>query len=357
MPEKPIILFIHFGASSFVKEDLAILNTTGRVKVFHFKASKSAFSLLTNFISQLVWLLKNIRSCDLVYSWFSDYHSFLPTVFSKWFGVPSITVLGGFDCNRIEPLNYGIFCSSWRAPFGKYVLRNSSLLLPVDKTLIKTDPIAKKWGKAHPNGVSYNVPDFNNKWIALPTGYDPKNWNTGPAERPKTICTAALCSNHRTALIKGWDLFIETSKLLPDFEFRIVGADPLFISELKERYKPGNNLEFIPPVPREELENIYHQSSVYTQLSRAEGLPNVLCEAMMCGCVPVGSAVFGIPHGIGDTGFIIQEPDPKTIASAIKQAHTKAPSLRDKVRERIVSNFSLEERTLKLKKIISSTIE
>lgn len=357
MPEKPNILFIHFGASSFVKEDLAILNTIGKVKVFHFQASRSAFILLANFISQLVWLLKNIRSSDLVYSWFSDYHSFLPTILSKWFGVPSITVLGGFDCNKIEPLNYGIFCSLWRAPLGKYVLRNSSLLLPVDKTLIKTDPVSKNWDKAHPNGVTYNVPGFNNKWIDLATGYDPENWNPGPSDRDKTVCTAALCSNHRTSLIKGWDLFIETSKLLPDFEFRIVGADSLFIPELKERYKPGNNLKFIPPVPREELEDIYHQSSVYLQLSRAEGLPNVLCEAMLCGCVPVGSPVFGIPHGIGNTGYIIKKPDPNTIATAIKEAHTNAPSQREKARRRIMDSFSLEGRSRRLKEIISSAIE
>ncbi|HBQ61475.1 MAG TPA: glycosyl transferase family 1 [Balneolaceae bacterium] len=357
MPKKPTILFIHFGESSFVKEDLRILESLGEIRIFHFHASKSGLSLLKNFAQQVFWLLNNMPDADLIYCWFSDYHSFLPTVFSKWFGVPSITVLGGFDCNKIESLNYGIFCSRWRAPLGKYVLKNSSLLLPVDRTLIQTDSVAKHWGEAHPNGVSHNIPGFNNNWKALPTGYDPKAWEASPAQREKIVSTAALCSNHRTALIKGWDLFIETSKLLPDFTFKIVGADPKFVPKLKARYKPGENLEFIPPVARHELATIYHQSSVYAQLSRTEGLPNVLCEAMMCGCVPVGSPVFGIPHGIGDAGYTVHKPDPKEIASSIEKAHSQSPSLRKKARQRIIDEFSLEKRADRLREIVSKMVQ
>ncbi|WP_020403630.1 glycosyltransferase family 4 protein [Gracilimonas tropica] len=358
MPGNPTILFIHFGESSFVKEDLRILESFGEVRVFHFQASKSGFSLLKNFVQQVFWLLNNTPDADLIYCWFSDYHSFLPTVFSKWLGIPSITVLGGFDCNKIESLNYGIFCSSWRAPLGKYVLKNSSLLLPVDKTLIKTDAIAKHWGESHPNGVTQNIPGFNkNNWEALATGYDPKAWKPGSLQREKIVSTVALCSNHRTALIKGWDLFIEASKLLPDYTFKIVGADPQLVPELKERYQPGKNLEFLPPIPRQELENIYRQSSVYAQLSRAEGLPNVLCEAMMCGCVPVGSAVFGIPHGIGKAGLIAENPDPDKIAELIREAHHNAEELRPKARQRIIEEFSLENRTTRLQTIISEAAE
>lgn len=357
MAHKPKILFIHSGASSFVNEDIRILSNISEINTFHFKASKSIFSLIKNFLIQFFWLLKNISSADLIYIWFSDYHAFLPVVFSKVFKIPSITVLGGFDCNKFESLNYGIFCSSWRAPLGKFVLQNSSLLLPVDETLIKTTAVAKHWGEAHPNGVSHNIPNFQNTWKAVATGYDSNIWKPGPIDRPKIVTTIAFCSNHRTALIKGWDLFIETSKLLPDYEFNIVGASSQFAEILAKKYQPGDNLKFIPPQPRDKLEKIYHQTSVYVQLSRAEGLPNVLCEAMMCGCIPVGSPVFGIPHGIGDAGFIIKKPEAKTIATAIKQAHTKSSQLRTQARQRITEEFSLEKRAAKLQDIIYSNVE
>jgi glycosyltransferase involved in cell wall biosynthesis len=50
-----------------------------------------------------------------------------------------------------------------------------------------------------------------------------------------------------------------------------------------------------------------------------EGLPNALCEAMLCGCVPVGTKRNGIPTAIGDCGFYVPYDDPKAAAEAIKK--------------------------------------
>ncbi len=357
MKKKPTILFIHMGKSSFVKEDLGVLSSFGELSVFHFKPTKSFLALVTTFARQLYWLIGNIREAQAIYCWFSDYHSFLPVLFSKWFKTPSVTVLGGFDCNKIKHLNYGIFCSKWRAPLGTYVLKKSTLLLPVDETLISTDSISEYWPEAHPNGVTYNVSEFRSKWISIPTGYDPEAWKPGPTNRGKIVSTIAFCSNMRTVKIKGWDLFIEASKLMPDYEFRIIGASKEFTALLKQKYNPGENLQFIPPQNRENLEQLYHQSSVYVQLSRAEGLPNVLCEAMMCGCIPVGSPVFGIPNAIADFGFIAKKPDPEVIASLISKAHERNGTFRKEIHNHITSNYSLELRKKKLGNILGRLID
>ncbi|MEX0597088.1 MAG: glycosyltransferase family 4 protein, partial [Candidatus Paceibacterota bacterium] len=311
-----------------------------------------AFTLIKNFIRQFFWLTKHFKKADAVYCWFSDYHGFLPVLFARIFNKPMITVLGGFDCNKFQELGYGIFCSSWRAPLGTYILRNSTLLLPVDEYLIATSEKSKHWGEAHPNGVKNNLSNFITPWEALPTGYASQDWEAGPNHREKIVSTVALVSNQRTALIKGWDLFIEVAKLKPDFEFIIAGISPDFTDQFIKQYSPPPNLQFIPPQPRENLSEIYQKTSVYLQLSRAEGLPNVLCEAMLCGCVSVGSPVFGIPDAIGDAGFVAEKPDPEEIAKLVEMAHSQAETLRIKARKRIIEKFSIQQRKQRLKAVL-----
>ena len=74
------------------------------------------------------------------------------------------------------------------------------------------------------------------------------------------------------------------------------------ITYLKLKYHKnfnlGDNVSLLPALDRKDLVTHYNTTSIYAQLSRSEGLPNVLCEAMLCGCIPVGSPVFGIPKAV-----------------------------------------------------------
>jgi glycosyltransferase involved in cell wall biosynthesis len=60
---------------------------------------------------------------------------------------------------------------------------------------------------------------------------------------------------------------------------------------------------------------------VYAQFSITEGLPNVVCEAMLAGCIPVGSNVGGIPELIETTGILINERSPEIAKKAILDAY------------------------------------
>ncbi len=356
--KNPRVLFFHLGQSSFVKEDLRILRDFMDVREFYFDPRKTspkpiyAFKLFARFVWQIVWLILHIRKTDLIYCWFSDFHGFLPALFSKLFRKPMLTVLGGSDCNKIKTLNYGVFSSSWRAPLGEFVIRNSTLLLPVHKTLIESDPYSKNWEYAHPNGLKNNLKQVNTSWLELPTGYSHQMWSSGLTARKPVVTTVGMVSDSRTALIKGWDYVLATAELLPDFEFQIVGLSKSFEPDFRAIYAIPNNVTLIPPMDREKLVDLYQHSSVYLQLSRVEGLPNVLCEAMICGCIPIGSAVFGIPSVIEQTGYVAEKPDPTLIAELVKKAHETASNNREKCRKYIVDNYSIEQRKSRLKDII-----
>ena len=66
---------------------------------------------------------------------------------------------------------------------------------------------------------------------------------------------------------------------------------------------------------------------------------NVLCEAMLCECIPIGNTVFGIPDVIGPTGFLFQgAQDLKAVLQFIKTTPSDS-DLGVLARKRIIHNY------------------
>jgi glycosyltransferase involved in cell wall biosynthesis len=67
----------------------------------------------------------------------------------------------------------------------------------------------------------------------------------------------------------------------------------------------------------------FAKADVFTLSSRVEGLPNVLVEAMMCGCTPVSTDCPTGPHEVlsgGKCGYLVPIRDPVAMAAAIEEA-------------------------------------
>lgn len=346
-PERPRLLFSYLSPTSFVRDDRALLEKHYDVRTFHFDAEKntSATELARLWMRQLRWLLRELPEADLTYGWFADHHAVLPVLLGRWFNVPTALVLGGMECNWLPDLEYGVWASRWRAPLVRYVFHHASVLLPVSEALLYHQNAYADPPRTLENGIRAHVPDLDTPCRAIPTGYDPADWPLGPMARNQVVSTVALIDKERRVQVKGIDVLIEVARRCPSVTFRIVGVTNDMIAHLRKTYVPPDNVVLAPPRDRSALVEVYHETSVYAQLSRTEGLPNVVAEAMCCGCVPLGSRVGGTPELVEDVGRIVERPDPDAIAEQLRTLLDEVtPERRRAARRHIIENYSMEHR-------------
>lgn len=149
---------------------------------------------------------------------------------------------------------------------------------------------------------------------------------------------------------KGIDFLMSCARRLPETSFVVVGLSSPVIDKVRAEAPP--NVEIIPFVDRNELLGHYQRARIYFQPSRAEGLPNSLCEAMLCGCVPVGTEVGGIPTAIGNAGFLAPYGDVEKMTAALKSALVAKAAAGEEARKRIATEFTIERRERALLEII-----
>jgi len=309
--KKKTILFIYRNFSTFVKKDYEILKEKYDATPLH--ATKNLIKTLAKF----AW---NIRESDLVFIWFAGWHAFLAVLFAKLLRKKSIVMIGGYDAACVPEINYGVFCSWWRGKLTKFVYKNVDKILVVDKSLKKE--ILKNSGL-----------EIREKIVTVPTCYDSDRW------KPKGKKKGIVLTVGNKPLVKGLDTFHEIALKMPKIEFIAIGFKENFIKKYR-----ADNIKFIPHIPSKQLLKYYQKAKVYCQLSRHEGLPNALCEAMLCECVPVGTKVNGTITAIGDTGYLVDR-DIEEIKRAIESAMSDKG---EKCRERIKKLFPLERRRREL---------
>lgn len=320
------ILFVYTNLSSFVKADLEILQRHFDVKPIKYNGTRSIFKLFRG----VLW-------ADVTFSWFADIHAFYAVRFSKMLGKKSIVVVGGYDVAKVPEINYGLLLSPKSARRVKYVLENADLVLTVDNSL-KIDAI----NNAEVDGKNI---------MTLPTGYDPNKWKFNGRKEDLVITVGYV--NWSVMKRKGFEIFVKSAEYLPNIKFVLIGKHlDNSVNHLKSI--APQNVEFTGFVSDEELLKWYQRAKVYCQISRYEGLPNALCEAMLCECVPVGTKYCGIPTAIGDTGFYVPYGDPEATAEAIEKALKSDKG--KAARERIKTIFPIERRERELVKTINKNI-
>ena len=327
MKRRPDIAFISTIHAPFIQEDVDFLRSHFEVRV---RIGHGFFALV-----KIIWVV--LRS-DIVFCWFASVYASVAVMVARRFGVKSCIVIGGVDVAKDEKLHYGIWTSPWKARMVRYALQKANRVLAVDPSL--KEEAARLAGYDGEN-ISY-----------LPTGYDCEFWKLAGVKVPLVLCVAGAPDGIRSK-IKGLDLLVEASRSLPDVKFILVGVSSVVSSSLGG----GSNVIIHPYMERRRLLPYYQHAKIYCQPSRREGLSNALCEAMLCGCIPVATEVGGNRTAIGDAGLLVPPDDVTALTDALRRAVLMDESAGLKARARVVALFPREKRNRELLRVIEETVE
>lgn len=316
------VLLIATAHSSFIRTDAELIRS---------------FSRLTLRIgSGIVFLFRiffSIPFHSVIVCWFGTVYAALAVFWSKLFKKKIIIILGGMDAIQIPELGYGIWMIPWKAHLLRRAYPRADALLAVSPAL--KDSVRQLAG--------YNAGNIH----FAPTACDASFWTPEGTKEPwvMTVAHSGFNVSTKDALrrfrIKGLDWLFRCAAQKPDMRFVLIGYDRPLLERMG--IQTPDNIETIAFLPPEQLRNYYRRARVYCQPSRSEGLPNTLCEAMACACVPVGSEVGGIPEAIGQSGFIVPYADDTALLNALQIAMQSEP-IGVVARERIVKEFSFERR-------------
>lgn len=312
-PERPPLLYLYPVRTSFVERDIALLSS-------HFEVHQHAllrgpkWSLPWRLVLQALFLIRHGAWNKNVMCHFAGYHSVLPAIIGR----RCLIILAGNDCASFPNIGYGNHRKLLLGWATRFSARHADHLLPVDGTLIRCIQTYDDGAPAH-QGITSFAPDLDTPYTVVPYGFDAFQWR--PDERNEREAGLAICvavgiaPNNATHLRKGIDLLIETAKEFPSMRFVVVGATDAWIySELPP------NLRVLGRVGPDQLRRLLATATWYLQVSVMEGFPNALCEAMLCGCIPIVSNVAAMPRIVDGIGFIVPNRNVVQLVSALRMA-------------------------------------
>jgi glycosyltransferase involved in cell wall biosynthesis len=337
----PVLLYCFPKRSTFIDRDIALLAQRYSV-VQHELVKGPSWHLPFRVLHQFAWLIRHRAWRRRTICHFSGYHAVLPTILSK----RCYIILAGSDCAGIPAIGYGNHTRMMLGWATRFAARKATRLLPVHASLmIRTADYADIVPREQ--GILAFARGMRTPWTEVPYGFDDRFWCTDHStfRSPDLfVCVAGPATpQNRVHQLKGVDLLLQIAERTPGGRFRIVG-----LAEPDAYTQAPANVRFTGRVSPEQLRDIYRSASFYGQLSLSEGMPNALCEAMLCGCIPLVSNVASMPSIVEGCGFILNKRDPMMGAALCNQLLALPASDRSSrsayARERIARDFALERR-------------
>ena len=301
------ILYITPSLQSFVKSDLRILSKYFNVRVINQPWGNKKLAPL-NFIAQFFSMLFSIFGAEFILVNFGGYWAFWATVFGQVFGKKVFIVTHGTDCASIPEINYGSLRIDLLKQICNFSYRRADAIFPVSESLIETELLFDPAIKSRKQGLLFHFHELQAPIKTIYNGLDDTQWTL--PKKPNRIPNSFLAVMSSSQFeLKGGDLILKIAEKYPTCNFYFAGIND---SEIKLEIPA--NVYFLGFLSPEELLERYQKTEFYFQLSSFEGFGCALCEAMLCGAIPIGSYTNHIPQIVGDSGFILGE---KSLEAAI----------------------------------------
>jgi glycosyltransferase involved in cell wall biosynthesis len=274
-------------------------------------------------------VLRELLAADVIVGWWASWHTFFPITLAWLLRKPSLLIVGGFDTAADAEYGYGFQLGGPRAWLSRFTMRRARILMTNSE--YSRQEIWRNIGiPPHKVRVVYHgVPDV----------YAAAGPLAGGEAQPLALTVGIV---DRTNLDrKGLRAFVDAAAHVPEVEFAVVGkhADDA-VEEL--RRDATANVRFTGWVEDEELTALLERAAVYVQASKHEGFGVSLAEAMLARCVPVATRAGALPEVVGETGVLLDDAEPLTVALGVREAlHLNTA---EAARQRVLTEFSVERR-------------
>ena len=312
------ILLVYRRWSSFIEIDRDLLARHWPVTVLGVQASASS----------LARVARAAARARLVFGWFAGWHTAAPLAAATALRRPSVLVVGGLDVASLPEIGYGAqsggprrLASRWAMARATRLMTNShysrreveeNVGIPPDRVTV----------------VHHGIPD--------PHG-DP------PAGRREPLAVTVGVVERRNLERKGLRAFVAAAAHLSDVRWVVIGPHEGDAAE-ELRAIAGYNVLLTGWLPDAERDRWLSRAGAYVQASRHEGFGMSVAEAMLAGAMPVVTGAGALPEVVGDAGEILPDASPAAIAAGVERALGASEELRRRARERVLREFSLDQR-------------
>lgn len=298
-------------SATWARRDVEALNASD-YEVTVFDGFSKSLILGAFGVLKLVWKKRGKQVIWIHQS--AGHASLLPCLLGKTFNHKNIIIAVGTESACFPEIDYGHY-RKWSTRLSARVsLNRADLICPVHESMISYD--YTYWDvKYKTQGIKAFIPDLKTPFFPIHNGFDRNLWGVDQKWSERKIdvmCVFSLGAKNRSVL-KGADLIIAIARRNPSLRFRIIGEAPADF-DLPE------NCEVISNCDQQELRGHYNEAKLFVQASITEGFPNTLCEAMACGCFPIGSRVSSIPSIIANYGLILERREVALLERLIVEA-------------------------------------